>query len=65
MLPTVSKLMEAVSGAVQQYQIECPPGLPAWLGSPASLVAPTLLPVTVPLAPPMNSQLVKLSLAML
>ena len=34
--------------AVHRYQIECPPALPAWLGSPVSLVALALLPVRVP-----------------
>src|ERR1051325_1434915 len=38
-------------GAVQRYQIECPPALPAWLGSPDSLVALALLPVSAPELP--------------
>ena len=58
----VSKVTLPESGAVQQYQIECPPTLPAWFGSPVSLVAARLLPVTEPLEPPVNSQTAKLSL---
>jgi len=38
-------------GAVQRYQTEAPPALPAWLGSPLSLVAPILVPLVEPLAP--------------
>jgi len=33
---------------VQRYQIECPPTLPAFAGSPVSFVAPTVEPVSVP-----------------
>ena len=40
--PVVSMVAWPVTGAVQRYQTEAPPELPAWLGSPASLVAPTL-----------------------
>src|SRR5438034_587431 len=45
LLPMVSMIAWPVAGAVQLYQTECPPALPAWLGSPVSLVAPTLVPV--------------------
>jgi hypothetical protein len=50
-LPSVSTVSVPFDVAVQRYQTECPPGLPAWPGSPASLPAPTVVPVTVPLAP--------------
>src|SRR5919204_3303034 len=49
--PTVSNVTLPVAGARHRYQIERPPGTPAWFGSPASLVASTLVPVTVPLEP--------------
>jgi hypothetical protein len=35
-----------LDGAVQTHQMDLPPVFPAWLGSPASLVAPTFEPVT-------------------
>ena len=38
-------------GAVQAYQTDLPPGLLAWLGSPASFVARVLLPKTCPELP--------------
>src|ERR1041385_1453003 len=50
-------------GAVQVHQTDAPPILPAWLGSPASLVAPTLEPETVRLAPLRVIRLAKLLLA--
>src|SRR5438105_4535518 len=49
--PKVSKLTLPSAGAVQTYQIERPPWMPAWLGSPDSLVPLTFEPVTWPLAP--------------
>jgi len=33
-----------LTGGVQSSHTDLPPGLPAWFGSPTSLVAPTLLP---------------------
>src|SRR5438477_91464 len=50
-------------GAVQAHQTEWPPVLPAWLGSPVSLVAATLLPETVAELPLRLLALAKLSLA--
>src|SRR2546423_4068382 len=61
--PTVSIVAVPLAGAVQRYQIECPPALPTWLGSPASLVAPTLVPVRLPLEPLRSWAAAKLSLA--
>src|SRR2546423_3213546 len=61
--PTVSIVVVPLAGAVQRYQIECPPALPAWLGSPASLVAPTLVPARLPLEPLTTCAAAKLSLA--
>ena len=55
---SVSKLDPAVmivawpdAGAVQLYQTDLPPALPAWSGSPVSFVAFTFVPLTVPLVP--------------
>src|SRR6185503_2079215 len=50
-------------GATQRYQIECPPALPAWLGSPLSLVALALPPVTLPELPLSAWALAKASFA--
>src|SRR5438067_1179631 len=50
-------------GAVHCHQTECPPVLPAWLGSPDSLVAPALLPVALAELPVSLLALAKLSLA--
>ena len=62
-LPTVLKETVMSEGAVQTYQMDCPPGLPARLGSPASREAPTLLPLIEPLGPVIVVALAKLSLA--
>jgi len=43
-------------GAVQQYQSEWPPGLPAWFGSLASFVALVLRPEIVPAMPLIATQ---------
>src|SRR5207247_211298 len=66
---SVSKLEPAVlivawpeAGAVQLYQTDLPPALPAWFGSPASLVASTFVPVTLPLVPVIACAAAKLSL---
>ena len=50
-----------LAGAVQRYHTECPPESPAWFGSPVSLVAPTLLPVTLPVLPLSDWPLAKAS----
>src|SRR5919109_2739039 len=50
-LPHVSITALPVSGAVQLYQTECPPESGPWTGSPASRVAPSDVPVVVPIAP--------------
>ena len=62
-LPWVLKVQIPLLGAVQRYQTDLPPSLPAWLGSPVSLVAVVLLPTRVPLTPLMARALPKLSLA--
>src|SRR5262245_24388629 len=36
------------SGAIHRYHTEAPPACPAWLGSIGSLVAFTLVPLTMP-----------------
>src|SRR5437899_3038165 len=50
-------------GAVQLHQTEPPPGLPAWSGSPGSLVASSFDPMTVTLVPVRVIRSAKLSLA--
>ena len=52
-----------LAGAVQRYQIEAPPALPAWFGSPGSFVAPTFEPVAVPLEPAIVWAFANMSLA--
>src|SRR3989442_921759 len=52
-----------LAGASHRYHTECPPALPAWLGSPLSFVAPELVPVTVPLLPLIDWALAKASFA--
>ncbi len=47
----VSIVTGAADCAVQRYHTDAPPELPAWLGSPASLLAPTFEPFAVPVAP--------------
>src|SRR5438105_3169238 len=61
--PTVSTVAVPLAGAVQRYQTEAPPALPAWLGSPDSFAAPAFEPVTVPLAPEIACAFAKLSFA--
>src|SRR3954453_12971320 len=58
----VSKVNVALLGAVHLYQIEAPPGLPAWSGSPCSLVAMALLLLTTPDVPEISWADAKLSL---
>src|SRR5437762_11344089 len=49
------------AGAVQDHQTDLPPALPAWFGSPVSLVAPTLEPLSVAEEPLAAVALAKLS----
>ena len=49
--PSVERRSLPVAGALNEYQTDAPPGLAATAGSPASLVAPLLPPVTEPLVP--------------
>ena len=61
-LPTVSTVSVPLKGAVQRYQTDARGVLtPAWSGSPVSLVARMLLPLTVPLLPPSTVALAKAS----
>src|SRR6266542_499919 len=62
LLPIVSNCQVPAAGAAHRYQVDLPPGFEAWSGSPASLVAPRLLPLTVPAFPVMTSALARLSL---
>src|SRR5207237_3600348 len=63
-LPKVSIVVSPASLAVQTHQTEAPPLLKlTMLGSPASLFAPTLLPVAVALSPVSSVALAKLLLA--
>ncbi len=62
-LPTVSIVTDPPAVGVQAYQTEAPPALPAWAGSPVSLVAFTLVAVMVPVAPVRTWALAKASLA--
>src|ERR1051326_6372527 len=61
-LPRVEKDTIIFAGAVQVYQTEAPPSLPAIVGSPVSLVASRLLPTREPLTPTATWALPKLSL---
>src|SRR5438046_2892707 len=61
--PMVSTVAVPLAGATQRYQMEAPPELPAWFGSPDSFVAPTLEPVAVPLVPETTCAFAKLSFA--
>src|SRR4051812_15615846 len=61
-LPTVSKVAVPVAGATHLYQADPPPMFPAWLGSPASLVASTLVPLRLPVAGSSTAAAEKLSL---
>ena len=51
MLPAVLNVVGPPAGAVHENQIEWPPALPAWVGSPASLVAVVFVPLQHPVAP--------------
>jgi hypothetical protein len=59
LLPQVSIWRMPPWGSVNAYQTDAPPGP----GSPASVVAFTFVPVTVPVPPVMTCALAKLSLA--
>jgi hypothetical protein len=61
-LPTVLMTVRPLAGACHLYQTDAPPELPAWLGSPASLFAPTFVPVTPPAMPVKTRALAKLLL---
>src|SRR5438552_18935250 len=50
-LPSVLMTRSPLVGAVQVHQTDLPPGLPAWLGSPASLVAFVFHPATLRFVP--------------
>src|SRR4051812_11143200 len=49
--PRVSIVTGPARGACQRSHSECPPALPAWFGSPASLLAPVLSMSKLPLDP--------------
>ena len=51
-----------LDGAVHDHHTDLPPVKPAWFGSPASLVAPTFVPVAVTVAPLTTIAFAKLSL---
>src|SRR6266536_5545978 len=53
LLPIVSTVTSPVCGAVHEYQIDAPPGFPAWYGSSYSQPAPTVDPETEPSLPEM------------
>ena len=50
-LPIVSMVTLPLAGAVQLYQMDAPPVLPAWFGSPDSFVARMFVPFVVPCEP--------------
>src|SRR5204863_9454302 len=50
--PLVEKVTGPVAGGRQTYQTEWPPALPLWFGSPASFVAESVVPETLPLHEP-------------
>lgn len=62
-LPLVSRLTCPVEGAVHFHQIELPPALPAWFGSPISLVASRFVPLVLPELPVIEKRLVNRSFA--
>ena len=62
-LPSVVMMTSPLVGAVQLHQIELPPILPAWFGSPDSLFAPTFDPVVVMFVPVRMIRLLNRSLA--
>ena len=61
MEPCVSTRSEPEFGAVKRYQIERPPALPSWLGSPGSLVALRFVPVIAPELPVRTCALANMS----
>ena len=65
-LPQVSTTAVPLAGAVQRYQTEAPPSPPGkseWAGSPACLVAPSLVPAAAALVPASACELSKSSFA--
>ena len=63
LLPKVLIVTFPAEGAVQDHQTDLPPLLPAWLGSPASLVAPEFTPASAAEDPPIAFPLEQRSLA--
>src|SRR5262245_57519317 len=63
LLPAVSKVTVPLSGALQANHTELLAGIPAWSGSPFSLVAAALLPVALPETPVIRWRPARLSLA--
>jgi hypothetical protein len=63
LLPAVLNMMDSVAGAVHLNQMDFPPPVPAWTGSPGSDVAPTVLPACVPVFPVITVAFLKLSFA--
>ena len=63
-LPHVLIVTGPSASGAQRYQTDAPPASPAWLGSPASLVAPWLVPASViGRAPESSLELAKSSFA--
>ena len=60
--PAVVSVAWPETGADQVNQTEAPPVLPAWFGSPVSLVAERFVPVRLPLCPEIAKAEAKLSL---
>src|SRR4051812_31193984 len=63
LLPTVSNVIAALVGAVQQYHTDFPPESPAWSGSPVSFVALAFVSSHVPELPARLVQAAKASFA--
>jgi hypothetical protein len=59
LLPEVETVTLPEAGAVQDHHADAPPAFPAMGGSPASLVAPVLYPVTVTAEPLITIALAK------
>jgi hypothetical protein len=63
LLPDVLIVTLPLDGAVHDHHTDLPPELPAWFGSPDSLVAQLLAPLTVDDEPLIDTLLAKLSFA--
>jgi hypothetical protein len=59
----VSKVTPPVKPALQTYQAEAVGSCEPWLGSPLSRVAPSVVPVTAPIAPDSRREAAKASFA--